>query len=83
MTDNNNNSTPVLRIPSKNAGKQKFMKLTDHACAYNYLTNFEYEGHAMTENRKLRKSAETCIEKLMKSHQVDLFLAGFSHLESL
>ena len=30
---------------------------------------------------KLCQSAETCFEKLVKSHQVKLFSAGFSHLK--
>ena len=33
--------------------------------------------------RKLYESAETCKEKFVKSHQGNLFLVGFSHLEPL
>ena len=29
---------------------QKFVKLTGHTYAYNSLTNFQYEVHAMTGN---------------------------------
>ena len=40
---------PKAKNPPKIRFK-KLVKLTDHACAFNDLTNFEYEGHAMTEN---------------------------------
>ena len=29
---------------------EKFVKLTGHTCAYNYLTSFEYKVQGMTGN---------------------------------
>ena len=51
--------------PAKNK-IEKFVKLTDHACACNSLTNFEYEVHAIIGN--VNQSAEICLERLVKSH---------------
>ena len=42
------------------------MKLTDHTYACNSLTNFEYEAHAITGNGN--QNAESCFERLVKSH---------------
>ena len=61
---------------------KKFVKMTDHTCSCNDLTNFWYE----TRNErkwKLFEYAGLWFEKLMKSLWVNLFLAGFSHLEPL
>lgn len=55
------------------------MKLIDHTYSCNSLTNFENEAHTMIGNG----SDQTCCEKIVKSRQVNLFLAGFSHLEPL
>ena len=57
---------------------QKFVKLT--AYAYNSLTNFEFEVHKMTENGTYDVNhLKTCLQKFVKSHQVNLFLAGYGH----
>ena len=57
------------------------MKSTDHSCACNNLTSFEYEVHGMTGNGSFLKYAETCMKKFVKSFQVNLFLAAFSSLK--
>jgi hypothetical protein len=59
------------------------VKLTGHTCACNYLTIFEYEVHGMTGNGSYLNIAETCMKKFVKSHQVNLFLAGFSRLKPM
>jgi hypothetical protein len=56
--------------------------LTGHSYACNSLTNFESEALALIRNRN-GESTETCKEKLVKSHEVNLFLAGFIRLEPL
>ena len=61
---------------------KKIVKLTDHTCACNDLTNFEC-GAQVTRNGSLCQFAATCMEKLVKSLVVNLFLAGFSLLEPL
>ena len=66
--------------PAKNK-IEKFVKLTDHSYACNSLTNFEYEAHTITGNGN--QSAESCLEKLVKSHLVNLLLAGLNPLEPL
>ena len=54
---------------------KKFVKLMDHTCGFNDLTNFECKEHAMTGNGsyvymlKLTKY----MEKLVKSRQVNFF----------
>ena len=58
------------------------MKLTGHTYACNNLIDFKY-SICNYRKRKSCKSAEIDFEKLVKSHQVNLFLARFSHLESL
>ena len=52
-------------------------------CACNNLTNSESEVLAKTGNGSYENMPiHICIwKKLVKSHQVNLFLAGFSHLE--
>ena len=57
------------------------MKLTNHTYANNSWTHFKYEVDIMTGNKMI--FAETCSEKFVKTHQVNLFLAGFSHLVPL
>ena len=54
---------------------QKFVKLT----AYAYWTNFEFDVHKMTENGTYVNRLKTCLQKFVKSHQVNLFLAGYGH----
>ena len=58
----------------------KFVKLIGHTCVCNNLTSFECQEHK-NRKRKLCNSAENCFEKLVKSHQVNLFLAYFTHLK--
>ena len=48
-----------------------------HTYSDNSLTNFKYEVHANDRKWKLCELAETCKEKFIKSHHVNLFLAGF------
>ena len=55
--------------------------MTDHTCSCSYLTIFEYEAHAIHRNRS--KPAEIWQKKLVKSNQVNLFLASSGHLEPL
>ena len=52
------------------------MKLTDHTVP---LTIWQ----VLIRKRKLFENAETCLEKLVKSLWVNLFLAVFSHLKPL
>ena len=59
---------------------EKFVKSSGHTCVCNNLTSFECEVHK-NRKRKWCKSAENCFEKLVKSHQVNLFLAYFTHLK--
>ena len=59
---------------------EKIVKLSGHTCVCNNLTSFECEVHK-NRKRKWCKSAENCFEKLVKSHQVNLFLAYFTHLK--
>ena len=47
------------------------------------MTYFEYAAHAINGNENYANLLKIDLEKLLKSHQVNLFLAGFSHLESL
>ena len=64
----------TVRQNSKNAPKIRFkkvVKITDHTCACNDLTNFEYEGHSTTGNGSYVNLQETCLEKLVKSLQVN------------
>ena len=57
---------------------KKIVKFTRCTYACNSLTNFEYQDLAMTGNGSyVCESAETCLEKLVKSHRVNLFSAGF------
>ena len=41
------------------------------------------KGARNYRKRKLCETAETALEKLVKSHQVNFISAGFSHLEPL
>ena len=68
---------PKVKKPPKMRFK-KFVKLTGYTYARNSLTNW------CARNDRERKSSEftkTCLEKFVKSHHVNLFLAGFSYLE--
>ena len=56
----------------------KFVKLTGYAS----LTNFESEVHAMTGNRNQVNLLKLAWQ-FVKSHQMILFLAGFSYFEPL
>ena len=58
------------------------MKLTGYSYACNSLTNFESEVVTLIRDGN-GESAETCKEKLVKSHQVNLFLEGFIRFETL
>ena len=49
--------------------KNKIFKICE--IDYNSFTNLENETHAIT----VSKFSETCSEKFVKSHQVNLFLA--------
>ena len=74
---------PNVKIPPKKIRlKKKSWKLTDHTCACNDLTNFEYEAHA-NRKRKLWEFVESCLYKLVKWLELNLILAGFSHLKLL
>ena len=52
---------------------EKFVKLTDDTYAGDNLKNFEYEAHA--------NLMKFLWKKLVKSHEVNLFMAGFNHLK--
>ena len=59
-------------------------KIIDFTYACKSLTDFENEANEMTGNGNyLCEYAETCLEKVIKPLQVNLFLAVFSHLEPL
>ena len=47
----------------------------------NNLTTFKYATHAITGNRNHVNLLKIDLEKLVKSHQVKLFLAGYCHLK--
>ena len=53
--------------------------MTDHTYARNNFTKFEYVVYARKRNSC--HSAKTCMEKFVKSHHVNLFLAVLGHLE--
>ena len=67
--------------PAKNY-IEKFVKLTDHTCACNDLTSFEYEVHQLTGSG-CYLNMQQILKKLVKSLQLNLFLAGFSPLKPL
>ena len=56
------------------------MKLTDHTCVCNSLTNFEYVQVKLVTGNGNQVNLLKFAWKV-KSHQVNLFLAGFSYLE--
>ena len=68
---------PNVKNPPKMRLK-KFVKLTDHTCAGNDLTIFEYEDHAKTGNGSY-EHADSCT-KLVKSLY---FWRIFSHFKPL
>ena len=57
------------------------MKYTDHTHACISLTNFEYEESMQSTETDIILKLE--LEKIVKSHQENLFSAGFSHLEPM
>jgi hypothetical protein len=48
-----------VKKPAKNE-TQIFVKLTDHTCAYNSLTDFEYKRKFILGNANVCKLAEIC-----------------------
>ena len=52
-----------------------------YAC--NNLTSFWNAAHAITGNGNYANLLKSILEKFVKAHQVNLFLAGFSHLKPL
>ena len=56
---------------------ENFVKLTDHTSACNDLTNFGQEVRVITGNGYYVNLLENYLNKFMKSHQVNLILAGF------
>ena len=64
---------PNCKSPPKMRFK-KFVKLTDHTCACNHLTNSESVCVLCYDRkRKLFEFAGICLEKFVKSHQVNLY----------
>jgi hypothetical protein len=59
---------------------KKFVKLMVHTCACNDLTNFACSCNDLI--RKLCEIAETYMEKLVKTHCVNLFSASFRVIQS-
>ena len=62
----------------KNLIQNWFVKLTDHTCACNDLTSFEYEVHDLTGNGSY---VSFVLEKLVKSLWANLFPASFNQLK--
>jgi hypothetical protein len=54
--------------------------MTDYIYACNSLRNDEYEND---QQQNLCESAATLLEKIVKPHQGNSFLVGFSNLEPL
>ena len=52
-----------------------------YAC--NNLTSFWNAAHAITRNGNYTNLLKSILEEFVKAHQVNLFLAGFSHLKPL
>jgi len=59
------------------------VKWTDYTNAYNSLTNCEYEVNELTGNGNYVNLLKLAGEKIVKSLQVNLFLADLSHLKPL
>ena len=75
----NDKNPPKIRF-------EKIVKLKDHSYVCKSLINFPYKTYTLNDwKRKLCLSAETCLEKNLWNHnlQVNLFSADFSHLEPL
>ena len=70
-----------LEKPAKN----EIQKIREIDGSYLRLQRFDkfWMGSSSTRKWKLCKFAETCMEKLVKALWVNLFPAGFSHLEPL
>ena len=66
----------MLGLIEKNRQKwdKKIVKLTGDIYACKSLTSFEYEVHAMAGNGN--QVNLICMEKLVKSHQGNLFILG-------
>ena len=56
----------------------KFVKLTGYTYACHDLTNFEYQMRTMTGNGSYVNLFKFVRENFVKSHQVNLFWAGFN-----
>ena len=69
----------------KNPPKIKILKIREIDGSYLRLQRFDkfWMWSSSTRKWKLCKFAETCMEKLVKALWVNLFPAGFSHLEPL
>ena len=68
-----------FKIPAKNEIK----KIRENDGSYLYLQRFDKFLLCNDRKRKLFEYAGICMEKLVKSLWMNLFLAGFSHLEPL
>ena len=55
----------------------------EHTYAFNSLTNFKFEADTKTGNGNQVNLLKICLWNFVKSHQVNLFLAVFSHLKPL
>jgi hypothetical protein len=62
---------------------KKIVKLTDPALCLQQFDTFLVVSSCNDRKWKSSEYAGTCMEKLMKSHQGNLFLVGFSYLEPL
>ena len=67
-----------FKKPAKKRFK-KIVKLSDHTCACNDLTNFECEATGYG----IYVTAENCMKKLVKQLWASLFSVGSSFLETL
>ena len=72
----------TVGLNSKNPPKIAIYKFREIIGKFD-LTNFEYQVSAMTRNRNHVNLFKLDWEKFVKSHQVNLSLAGFSHLGPL
>ena len=71
---------PIIKNPPKTRFKT-FVKLTDHTCASNDLTNFKCKAQAMTGNGNFGIMLRLSPKKLVKTLWLNLFSASFSSLE--
>ena len=68
---------------AKNQPKTRFKILWNWLITLKYVCKFWIWSACNDRKRKLFESAESCLKIFVKSHQVNLFLACFSHLEPL